>query len=92
MLGAMTTISDCLSTFIRFIQLKSLSKRTEEEDVRWVIRLGRQCGVAGASMLGEEEVWAFLHGFQQNHGYEGSTINQAGGGVCPFCQKGSADN
>ena len=32
--GAMTTISNCLFTFIRFIQLKSLSKRTEEEYVR----------------------------------------------------------
>ena len=74
--GSMTTIPDCLSTFIRFIQLKSLRKRTEE-DVRWVRRLARECGVAGASLLGEEEVLAFLHDLQQNHGYEGSTINQA---------------
>jgi hypothetical protein len=31
MLGAMATIPDCLSTFIRFIQLQSLRKRTEED-------------------------------------------------------------
>jgi len=73
----MATISDCLSTFIRFIQLKSLRKRTEDEYVRWVARLTRQCGVACASLLGEEEVLAFLHDLQQNHGHEGSTINQA---------------
>ena len=75
--GSITTIPDHLSTFIRFIQLKSLRKRTEEEYVRWVTRLARQCGVACASLLGEEEVLAFLHDLQQNHGYEGSTINQA---------------
>ena len=73
----MTTIPDCLSTFIRFIQLKSLRKRTEEEYVRWVTRLARQCGVACPSLLGEEEVLAFLHDLQQNHDYEGSTLNQA---------------
>jgi site-specific recombinase XerD len=49
----MTTTPDCLSAFIRFIQLKSLRKRTEEE------------------------VLAFLHDLQQNHDYEGSTLNQA---------------
>ena len=41
--------------------------------------------------MGEEEVWAFLYGFQQNHCYEGSTINLVGG-VYAFCQKCSADN
>jgi len=51
----MTTIPDHLSTFTRFIQLKSLRKRTEEEDVRWFRRLARQCGVAWASLLGQEE-------------------------------------
>ena len=76
-LGSMTSIPDHLSTFIRFIQLKSLRKRTEEEYVRWVTRLARQCGVACASLLGEEEVLAFLHDLQQNHADEGSTINQA---------------
>ena len=75
--GSMTTIPDCLSAFIRFIQLKSLRKRTEEEYVRWVTRLARQCGVAWASLLGEEEVLAFLHDLQQSHGYEGSTVNRA---------------
>ena len=74
---SMTSMPDHLSTFIRFIRLKSLCTRTEEEYVRWVTRLARQCGVACASLLGEEEVLAFLHDLQQNHGYEGSTINQA---------------
>lgn len=73
----MTPIPDCLSPFIRFIQLKSLRKRTEEEYVRWVVRLARQRGVACASLLGQEEVLAFLHDLQQNHDYEGSTLNQA---------------
>jgi Phage integrase, N-terminal SAM-like domain len=73
----MTSIPDYLSTFIRFIQLKSLRKRTEEEYVRWVTRLARQCGVACPSLLGEEEVLVFLHDLQQNHGYGGSTINRA---------------
>ncbi len=50
--GSMTTIPDHLSAFIRFIQLKSLRKRTEEEYVRWVTRLARQCGVACPSLLG----------------------------------------
>ena len=83
---SMTAIPDHLSTFIPFIQLQSLRKRTEE-DVRWVTRLARQCGVACASLLGQEEGLAFLHDLQQNHGYKGSTINQAGG-ASPFCQKG----
>ena len=73
----MTPIPESLSTFIRFIQLKSLRKRTEEEYVRWVVRLARHGGVACASLLGQEEVLGFLHGLQQNHGYEGSTLNQA---------------
>ena len=73
----MTTIPATVSTFVRFIQLKSLRQRTEEEYVRWVTRLARHCGVACASLLGQEEVLAFLHDLQQNHGYEGSTLNQA---------------
>jgi integrase/recombinase XerD len=73
----MTPIPDCLSTFIRFIQLKSLRDRTKEEYVRWVTRLARFCGAACASLLGQEQVLAFLHDLQQNHGYEGSTLNQA---------------
>jgi len=36
---------------------------------------GRECGVAWASLLGEEEVLAFLHDLQQNHGHEGRMIN-----------------
>ena len=71
----MATTPDCLSTFIRFIQLKSLRKRTEEEDVRWVTPLARECGVAWASLVGEEEGLAFLHDLQPNHGDEGSAIN-----------------
>jgi hypothetical protein len=73
----MTTIPDTVSTFVRFIQLKSLRDRTKEEYVRWVTRLARQGGVACPSLLGQEEVLAFLHDLQQNHGYEGSTVNQA---------------
>ena len=83
---SMTTIADHLSTFIRFIQLKSLRKRTEE-DVRWLRRLARQCGVACTSLLGQEEGLAFRHDLPQNHGDEGSTINQAGG-VYSFYEKG----
>jgi Phage integrase, N-terminal SAM-like domain len=75
--GSMTTIPDHLSAFIRFIQLKFLRKRTEEEYVRWVTRLARQGGVACRSLLGQEEVLAFLHDLQQNHDHEGSTLNQA---------------
>ena len=48
----MTTIPDTLSTFVRFIQLKSLRDRTKEEYVRWVTRLARQGGVACPSLLG----------------------------------------
>jgi Phage integrase, N-terminal SAM-like domain len=33
--------------------------------------------VACPSLLGQEEVLAFLHDLQQNHDYEGSTVNQA---------------
>ena len=33
--------------------------------------------MACPSLLGQEEVLAFLHDLQQNHGYEGSTLNQA---------------
>jgi len=73
----MTPIPESLSKFIRFIQLKSLRDRTKEEYVRWVTRLARFCGVACASLLGQEEVLAFLHDLQQNHDYEGSTLNQA---------------
>ena len=73
----MTTIHDTVSTFVRFIQLKSLRDRTKEEHVRWVTRLARQGGVACPSLLGQEEVLAFLHDLQQNHGYEGSTVHQA---------------
>ena len=39
--------------------------------------MARRCGVACPSLLGEEEVLVFLHDLQQNHDYEGSTINQA---------------
>jgi len=45
--------------------------------VRWVTRLARQGGVACPSLLGQEEVLAFLHDLQRNHDYEGSTVNQA---------------
>ena len=67
---------DPLSTFIRFIQLKSLRRRTQDEYVRWVRRLARHSGVACASLLSQEQVLSFLHYLQQNHSYEGSTLNQ----------------
>ena len=34
--------------------------------------------------MGEEDVLAFLHDLQQNHDYEGSTINQAVSGLRLF--------
>jgi len=83
----MTTIPDHLSTFVRFIQLQSLRQSPEEEDVRLVRRLAGECGVAWASLLGEEEGLAFLDDLQQNHGDEGSTIHLAGG-VYLFWHKG----
>ena len=67
---------DSISTFIRFIQLKSLRLRTQEQYVRWVTRLAKHSGVACASILTQEEVLTFLHHLQQNHTYEGSTLNQ----------------
>lgn len=73
----MTPTPDAVSTFVRFIQLKSLRERTREEYVRWLTRLTRHCGVACASLLSQEEVLGFLHHLQQNHDYEGSTLNQA---------------
>jgi integrase/recombinase XerD len=72
----MTPTPDSLSTFVRFIQLNSLRERTREEYVRWVTRLARHCGTACASLLSQEEVLGFLHHLQQQHDYEGSTLNQ----------------
>lgn len=72
----MTTPPDSVSTFVRFIQLKSLRERTREEYVRWVTRLAQHQGVACASLLSQEEVLSFVHHLQQNHDYEGSTLNQ----------------
>jgi site-specific recombinase XerD len=72
----MTTPPDSLSTFVRFIQLKSLRERTQDEYVRWVTRLAKHCGVASASLLSQEEVLGFVHHLQQRHNYEGSTLNQ----------------
>ena len=67
---------DSLSTFVRFIQLKSLRERTEEEYVRWVTRIAKHCGVACASLLSQEQVLGFVHHLQQTANYEGSTLNQ----------------
>ena len=72
----MQNTPDSLSTFVRFLQLRSSRPRTQEEYVRWVTRLARHCGVACASLLSEEEVLSFLHHLQQNHGCHGSTLNQ----------------
>lgn len=74
----MTTPPDHLAAFIRFVQLKSLRKRSEEEYVRWVTRIAREGGVACASLLNEEQVLGFLHDLQQNpnYNYKGSTLNQ----------------
>jgi site-specific recombinase XerD len=72
----MTTIPDSLSTFVRFIQLRSLRSRTKEDYVRWVKRIAQHHGAACASLLSEEQVLSFVHHLQQNHDYEGSTLNQ----------------
>jgi site-specific recombinase XerD len=65
-----------VSAFIRTIQLKSLRERTQEAYLAWVLRIARHHGVACASVLSEEEVYAFIHHVQQTCGYEGSTLNQ----------------
>ena len=65
-----------VSAFIRTIQLKSLSPRTLDAYLSWVLRVAKHHGVACASLLGEEEVYAFIHHTQQTCGYEGSTLNQ----------------
>jgi len=54
-----------------------LRERTREEYVRWLTRLSRHCGAPCASLLTQEEVLRFLHHLQQQHDYEGSTLNQA---------------
>ena len=69
----MQSNSDSLSSFIRFIQLKSLRARTQESYLTWVRRVARHHGVACPSMLGQEEVLAFLHHVQQTKGYGVST-------------------
>ena len=73
----MKTIPDSLSTFVRFIQLNSIRPRTQQEYLRWVVRLARHTGVACASLLTQEQVLDFLHWLQQTQGYAGSTLNQA---------------
>ena len=65
-----------VSAFIRTIQLKSLRERTQETYLSWVLRVAKHHGVACPSLLGEEEVYAFIHHVQQTCGYEGSTLNQ----------------
>ena len=72
----MTTPPDSVSTFVRFIQLKSLSPRTQCEYLRWIERIAKHCEVACASLLTEEQVLGFVHHLQQHHNYEGSTLNQ----------------
>ena len=72
----MQSNSYSLSSFIRFIQLKSLRARTQESYLTWVRRVARHHGVACPSMLSQDEVLAFLHHVQQTKGYEGSTLNQ----------------
>ena len=72
----MKSNTDSLSSFIRFIQLKSLRARTQESYLTWVRRVARHHGVACPSMLTQDEVLAFLHHVQQTKGYEGSTLNQ----------------
>ena len=47
---------DALSTFIRFLQLRSSSLRTQQEYVRWVTRLAKHCGVVCASLLSQESI------------------------------------
>ncbi len=59
--GPMKNIPDSLSSFVRFIQLKSVPERTQEEYLRWVRRLAAHTGVACASLATQEEVLTFLH-------------------------------
>lgn len=68
--------SNEVSAFIRTIQLKSLSGRTQDAYLSWVLRVAKHHGVDCPSLLGEEEVLAFIHHVQQTCGYEGSTLNQ----------------
>jgi integrase/recombinase XerD len=72
----MTNTPDSLSTFGRFIQLKSLRPRTKGDYLRWVKRIAQHHDVACASLLSEEQVLAFVYHLQRNHDYEGSTLNQ----------------
>lgn len=65
-----------VSAFIRTIQLKSLRVRTQDAYLSWVLRAAKHHGVACPSLLGEEEVYGFIHHVQQTCGYEGSTLNQ----------------
>ena len=80
----MKNIPDSLSSFVRFIQLKSVRPRTQEEYVRWVRRLAVHTGLACASLATQEQVLTFLHWLQQTKGYAGSTFNQAVCGLRKF--------
>ena len=83
-LRPMKNIPDSLSSFIRFIQLKSVRPRTQEEYLRWVRRLAAHTGVACASLATQEEVLTFLHWLQQTIGYAGSSLNQVVCGLRRF--------
>jgi integrase/recombinase XerD len=80
----MKNIPDSLSSFVRFIQLKSVRVRTQDEYIRWVHRIATHTGVACASLLTQEEVLTFLHWLQQTKNYAGSTLNQAVCGLRMF--------
>lgn len=72
----MSPLPDSTAAFIRFLQLQSRRARTLESYLSWVRRVAQHHGVACASLLGEEQVLAFIHHVQQTKGYGGSTLNQ----------------
>ena len=76
---------DPLSTFIRFIQLKSIRPRTQDAYISWVRRIAQHTGVACPASCTENEVLDFLLHVQKK-GYEGSTLNQCVCALRKFCR------
>jgi hypothetical protein len=65
-----------VSAFIRSLQLKSLRERTQKTYLFWIMRVAKHHGVACPSLLGEEEIHAYIHQVQQSGCYVGSTLHQ----------------
>ncbi len=77
-LRPMKNLPDSLSSFVRFIQLKSVRERTQEEYLSWVRRLAAHTGLACASLATQEEVLTLLHWLQQTKGYAGQYAQSGG--------------